>query len=236
MEATGMYALSLICALVLGADGPVQDSAPQAEGRRFHEIGRDISAAMQREAAAKDLVERTAAVKQLTDLFTEVDRDARTPTSPTLLEYRGRVRSRLVNVQTELKHKLAREYKRAKAKGQYANDTPADLLALAANAEQRELAQHVAAQVSLASYSMGGPARVFESAGGAFGGGIVIDDNGEELVELIQNTISPRVWEVNGGPCTIVYYRPLMCLVVRATGTTHGDVGGLLEGLRAAGP
>ena len=63
-------------------------------------------------------------------------------------------------------------------------------------------------------------------------GGGVIRDHGEELVELIQNVISPEHWDVNGGPGSIVYYAPLKVLVVRASGDTHGHVGGLFDGLR----
>ena len=182
-------------------------------------------------------MERGAAVRQLALLFTEVERDPRTPTSPALQEYRGKLRSRLVSVQTELKHKITRANRAAQAKAKYAaGDEASNLLAVFADEQQREFAAHLTAQVSLASYATGGPSQVFEAAGGAFGGGAVIGDHGEELVELIQNTISPSVWAANGGPCTIIYYRPLMCLVVRATGDTHGDVGGLLEGLRRAGP
>ena len=74
------------------------------------------------------------------------------------------------------------------------------------------------------------------TGGERVGGGVVISVHGKELVEMSQPPISSQVWHDDGGPCTIVYYRPLMCLVVRATGDTHGNVEGLLDGLRRAGP
>jgi hypothetical protein len=53
-------------------------------------------------------------------------------------------------------------------------------------------------------------------------------DYGPELVELIQRTISPDTWDVNGGNGTVFYYAPLRVLVVRAPAAVHGQVGGVL--------
>ena len=68
--------------------------------------------------------------------------------------------------------------------------------------------------------------------GGAFQG---IQDTGDDLVELIQRVISPETWDVNGGPGSVYYYRPLRVLVINAPGEVHGRVGGVLNDLRAAG-
>jgi len=51
--------------------------------------------------------------------------------------------------------------------------------------------------------------------GGLQQGGI---DNGEALVELIEDTICPDDWENNGGHNRIVYFGNLQALVVSATG------------------
>jgi len=53
-----------------------------------------------------------------------------------------------------------------------------------------------------------------------------------ELIELIQNTIAPDTWTVNGGNGSIRYYSPLHVLVVRQTGEVHHQLGGTLEALR----
>lgn len=63
-------------------------------------------------------------------------------------------------------------------------------------------------------------------------GGRAVRDNGQELVELIQSTIAPEHWDVNGGPGSIFYYAPLRVLVVRASGTAQEAVGGVVNGLR----
>ena len=67
----------------------------------------------------------------------------------------------------------------------------------------------------------------------AFGGAAGPADWGPDLVDLIERTINPAFWDVAGGPGTIVYYRPLHCLVVRATAEVHGNVGRLIGDLRA---
>jgi hypothetical protein len=67
-------------------------------------------------------------------------------------------------------------------------------------------------------------------AGGPFGGaGQFTGDYGPELVDLIQRTIAPQTWDVNGGLGTIYYWRPGRALVVRQTGNVHDQIGGLLE-------
>lgn len=66
--------------------------------------------------------------------------------------------------------------------------------------------------------------------GGPFGAGAgVNDDYGQDLVELIQHTIAPNTWDVNGGLGTIYYWRPGRAMVIRQTGEVHGQIGDLLE-------
>ena len=209
-------------------------ATPGSEPRPFHEIDRELTIALRQESVAKSLTERGAAVRTIAGLFTELDRDPRLLTSPTLQEHRARARGRLVNVQKTLLRDIAKAEKQSKRGRSKTLVSHADsvLLAASADAEQRELAAALAAEVSLAGYATGGPAPFFQAA---HGGGAV-GDYGEELVDLITRTIFPDKWEANGGANTIVYYRPLMCLVVTATGTTHRGVEDLLDGLRAAGP
>ena len=55
------------------------------------------------------------------------------------------------------------------------------------------------------------------------------------LIDLIEATIHPEVWDVQGGPCRIRYFPNGQGLVVRATQEVHEDLGRLLRQLRAAG-
>ena len=72
--------------------------------------------------------------------------------------------------------------------------------------------------------------------GGAFGGNNELekaaDANGADLVDLIQKTVDPASWDVNGGVGSIVYFNNLRVLVVRQTGDGQEDVGGVLGGLQ----
>ena len=51
--------------------------------------------------------------------------------------------------------------------------------------------------------------------------------NGQDLIDLIQNTIAPESWDVMGGPGTIMYWEPGFALVVRQTDDVHEQIGGL---------
>lgn len=64
----------------------------------------------------------------------------------------------------------------------------------------------------------------------ARGGGA--QDDGQALVELIQATIAPQTWDVNGGQGTIRYWPAWHVLVVRQTEDVHEQIGGVVHGLR----
>lgn len=49
-----------------------------------------------------------------------------------------------------------------------------------------------------------------------------------QLIRLIQSTVCPESWDVNGGKGSIGFYEPLNVLVVRASAEVHGQVGGTL--------
>jgi hypothetical protein len=77
---------------------------------------------------------------------------------------------------------------------------------------------------------MGGPGFGGPGFGGpGFGGGPQNDDYGEALVDLIQKTIAPTTWDVNGGPGSIYYWYPQRAIVVRASDEVHEQIGGVLE-------
>ncbi len=78
----------------------------------------------------------------------------------------------------------------------------------------------------------GGPGMM----GGGFGGPQAgVRDHGEQLVELIQQTIAPSTWDINGGAGSIYYWAPGQALVIRNQGDVHGRVGGLLGQLNRLG-
>lgn len=72
---------------------------------------------------------------------------------------------------------------------------------------------------------------------GGFGGpgGPAPADAGNDLAELIQKTIAPSTWNVNGGPGAIYYWSPGRALVISASQDVHDQLGDLLDQLRRAG-
>jgi hypothetical protein len=211
-----MAAALLSLSLLLGAqlsDGQTASESSQA-GRAFHEINHDVRLQLKQQATAKRPDEQAHAARQLVTLYGEICQHPKLATSDTLKSYRVKLRSRLLRIQQELQRDIARAEKRG--------DAPGGSLADAAT-------RAVADQLALVGYSLGGPGKVFAQ------GGAGVPDYGPALVELIQRSIAPGFWDVNGGPGTIVYYAPLRALVVRATGEIQGDVGGALKGLRRAG-
>lgn len=68
------------------------------------------------------------------------------------------------------------------------------------------------------------------------GGRALPPDHGQELVELIEQTISPDIWEVNDRAASIYFRRPLHTLVVRAPGGVHRQTVNVLNQLRVAAP
>lgn len=233
-----MTSLVLLLAVALGAEqgasgskftddaATVRRSRPATPRERpgFHDFQQRITELLKQEAQAADAASRAAAVRAMCDLHRQIVRDARYSTSDVLKEYRGRLWSRLTKIKSELKQQLARDAKENK-------ETLDDVALLeSANSASLAAADSLAASLSLLDQTQGGPGYLL-----SYGGAPGTPDNGRELVALIERTINPAFWDVAGGPGTIVYYAPLQCLVVRATAEIHGNVGGLIGDLRAAG-
>ena len=174
------------------------------EGRAFHEIEKNIASALRLESAATIPTEREAAVLQLTELYREIMTDQRLLTSPTLNNYRIKVRARLLTILKSMEYAA-----RHKTTNKYSGQTSRLLDTL-----HRHLLR--------SSTAMGGANRMLQ--GNAAQG---VRDYGPALVNLIKTTISPKFWDINGGPGVIVYYPPLRLLVIRATNDIHYQIGGL---------
>lgn len=218
-----------ICFLLALVAAPPENASVERDAnspRPLYEIHRQISALCQRDSLAKSDQERATAAYDMTVLYREILDDPRLPTSNTLKEYKGRLWSRLTRVKKDAQAKIRREAK---------SRDKVDLADEAVLASLNATTQSLADQLTLVGWTMGGPAGVLSQTGAA-GGGVGPPDFGPDLVDLIQRTIQPEFWDVNGGPGTIVYYRPLHCLVVRATSEVHHRLGGTIGALRAPGP
>jgi hypothetical protein len=230
-----MASLGLLLAIALGTEpgatgAKFSDRTAIVRGdsnspqRPLHEIQNQLSELLKREAVAKDAAARAAAIRALCQLHGEILHDERYATSDKLKEYRARLWSRLTKIKGELKQQLA--------KGGKANKEALEAVAALESADPAAVAaaDSLASSLSLLDQTQGGPGNLL-----AFGGGAV-PNGGQDLVNLIERTINPSFWDVAGGPGSIVYYYPLQVLVVRATAEVHGQIGGVIGDLRAAGP
>jgi len=219
--------MSILCialglAVVTADAGSVaREAAPAVVSRRYHEIERDMSEALRSEARSATPAARAVAVRKMCELYRELVADPRLETSDVLKGYKAKLWTRMTRIQRELAQQVARQ------SGSPSSRLPSE-------AESQTIRGSAASPTgSPSDYVPGGPGYVLANRG-AFGGGAV-NDHAQELIDLIQRTISPNSWDVNGGAGSIVYYRPVMGLVVRTTAEVHGDVAGVLEALRRAG-
>jgi len=211
----------------------LQQTAADLKQRPFHEIHRDLRTGLRWEAGARTSVERAAAVYRLTEIYTEIRRDPRLATSNTLNGYKARLWGRLTKVKDDIRKHVSHQQRLGRRRENSTRDDQAGDNQAGDN-QVAAVAKSLSDTLSLVGGSSGGPAKLLSQVGGSFGGG-AIPDYGPDLVALIQRTIVPEFWDVQGGPGTIVYYRPLMVLVVRATDDVHHRIGGTLGGVRAAG-
>ncbi|MGE3777156.1 MAG: hypothetical protein AB7F89_08235 [Pirellulaceae bacterium] len=198
--------------------------AESSPPRPLYELNREVRAVCQRDAQARPGPEKSATTYEMAMLYREIWTDPRYVSSGTLQEYRARLWSRLNRTKQDLRAQLRRE---GRLESDW-DDLPANEAAVA-----WRVTQSVGEHLDLIGATLGGPAGVFSQAGG-HGGRAGPPDYGPDLVDLIQRTIKPDFWDVHGGPGTIVYYRPLQCLVVRATSEVHHHVGGAVSALRGS--
>jgi len=92
-----------------------------------------------------------------------------------------------------------------------------------------EVHRELAAIVAWPAPSKPGAAGRADGVGRTAGGDIA---EAQALIDLIQATVSPEVWDINGGQSSIRYFANGHALVVRAPGDVHDDLGGLLHQLR----
>jgi hypothetical protein len=194
-------------------------SAPSADlsHRSLSAIQVDVRAALRAEATSRRLDPNTADVVRLIELYREMAAHPKRESSLMLKQLGLRLRSRLENVSDHMERKSSR------AKRDGMKKSPAALRA----PETSVLAQQLAAPGGAGPAAGGQPAA--PQAG--VPGGI---DYGPDLVDVIQRTISPATWDINGGNGSVVYFAPLRVLVVSAPGTVHDQVGDVLGQLRAA--
>jgi hypothetical protein len=168
------------------------------------EIRIELSDLLAAERSADTIEKRQAIILQMTRLYCELASDPRIPDNETLNKNRFKLRARLIDLRDEFKRRVASQKKKSKKE---------------------------AVSTGTASTGAQGTGQGASGQGGG-GGGAAAADNAAQLIEVIETTIAPESWDTNGGPGAIRYYAAVHALVVRATAETHGELSGLVDGLR----
>ena len=216
----------VLCSAEAVAAGQQPDRSAQ---RPYHEINEQLRALLRAESRAASETERADAIQEMAQLYLELKRDPRLESAPTLRRYQAMLWSRLTRIKKELERSLSRT---GNSSGP---DNANDSQQVPDPQTSQATAEVLASQLSLVSYSLGGPGRVFaQTDSGRFAGSAAA--NAAELIALIQRVIAPESWDVHGGTGTIIYYAPLHVLVIRASSQVHDRIGGALGGLRKVRP
>jgi hypothetical protein len=196
--------------------GPDQ---PLVEPRTGAKLRDATQAALRRWAKPGDKAAEQAA-REFLVLYEELRRDDQLPPAERE-QLSAKIRGRLSSLARQIERRAAAQQRRA------GSDRPQSLDAVAQGAAV--LAQWGARGRQPGQLGGGWP------GGNGTAGAMQSDDAGQQLVELIQQTIAPQTWDVNGGPGSIYYWRPGRALAIRATEEVHEEIGGLLEQLQRAG-
>lgn len=186
--------------------------------RSLSAIELDVHGALRAEALSRRLGPNAPEVIRLIDLYRETANHPKRDKSVLLAELGLRLRSRLKKVSERIKRQSSHLGRHATNK-----EIPPKLVI----PETQVLAQQVAIPGG-AALGQGAPPVAAQP------GAARTIDYGPDLVELIQQTISPPTWDINGDIGSIVYFAPRRVLVVSAPATIHHQIGDLLVQLRAA--
>jgi len=216
-------------ASVAVAESPPAAEATTAEERVVElregaELRDAVRAALAKWARATD-EQADEAARQFLVLYHELERDGElAPTQRQKLQQK--VRGRLMHLVGRLKTRRAVDRRLARERG-----------------EQPDTVDRGDRPETLGQFG-GGQMGGFGGGMGAMGGGgrgmgrggnSMVGDASDELIELIQRTIAPASWDVNGGPGAIYYFRPNHAMVISNTDEVHEEIGNVLDQLRRAG-
>jgi hypothetical protein len=216
--------LVMIAAPPAAADGQQTGAVTTAVSASIDEslsLRDEVRAALREARTSATKPPTEASARRLLDVYRrlQVDESLRGVERQRLL---GTVRSRLARIADALDKDRQRQADRSRREERSVAPRPAGVQL--PPEQDQVLAQQPAAPPG------GFPIVPQAPAAGASGG--AAPDFGPDLVQLIQETIAPPTWDVNGGPGTVYYYRPPRVLVIRQTSEVHGQLRGVLGQLR----
>jgi len=200
------------------------------------ELRGTVRAALKTAANSKDYDPEEAA-RALVKLYKDLERDSSLNVTERA-SLRAAVRYRLARMSKQVQSRLARETAAA-LRGKQAGATPKSIPSEPPPDEFQQFPM-AAQQFGFAPQQNPWAGAAGANRQGQFGPGMFgqpqaaqqPSDHGQELVELIENTIAPDTWAVHGGEGTIYYFRPSFALIVNQSANEHDQLGGLLQQLR----
>lgn len=206
----------LVSSKVLSAASPQRESSNSSKRRlsRVQQVVKATRSLIHRESLAATPSDRLDYALQLVASLNQLRRDPRLQRSRYLKIAEQQLVSRLKSIQSRTRA----EHRRA---------TRSKLADSDKRPKKIEIRQDVLAQLNAAA---GVNAGVGNQPNANLGN--QQQDYGPLLVDLIQRTISPSSWDVNGGLSSVQYFRPRHALVVRAPQSVHDDLGPVLHQLR----
>lgn len=212
----------------------VETTTPRRELTALSDVAKS---ALRASHAAKSTKERDIAARQLVEVFVELQSDQSLATG-TRHNLQQQIRHRLLAIETGLRSAISSADARRKAAAASTDKTNSDITAKAQStisqpAVPQSIAiddrpQVLAQQVAPPAAPAAPPPRVNNQPNASQ----PADDYGPELLDLIQRVIRPSSWDINGGASSGYYFQPLHALVISAPAEMHGEIGGVLGGLR----
>ena len=193
------------------ADAPSTADEKQQSPRPVKQLRTAITETLRREALSKDEAEQTQAVRDLITLAVEVRVHPKLVDNSVGKSMTRRLENRLRRIAQKMKRNQARD--QAKRNAQQRRRRPI-------NVELPKRGDDLRAQIGFGAGGNNQPGDAPQPS-----------DDGEALVELIEQVIAPASWEVNGGRGVIIYFKSRRVLVVRQRGEAHEALGELIEGL-----
>lgn len=164
---------------------------------------------------------REVVVRRLVDLYGQLS-TAESVNDADRNRMQAQVRTRLTRLSAIIRRQMELDASTVKAAGQAVPGK-----AVPANVRPR--ANEILAQQAV---PLGRPTPGALRGGPIGPAGLQPPDNGQALVDLIQQTIAPASWNVSGGPGAIVYFRPSRALVVRQRSEVHEQLQDVVRALR----
>ena len=216
------FTLAVGLAIALSQGVAAEELTPAA-------LRQEIHAALRTESTTNG-AQRDAAIRRLAELY-DTAKTHEQLSDASRRQLTAQLRARLKRVEAALTKQLD-QWNNAPQDASSDSPTPQAILAqVPGNLPAAGAPAGGPAQNNL-NNNPGSPAQNFAGAGGnAFAAQTVANAN--ELVELIQNTIAPKSWDIRGGPGTIRFFAPAQVLVIRQTDGIHDQVGAAIGRLRA---